>query len=484
MRNISALFTKQDDGFIKKITPDNEQTAKIIEAKNKIRDYLRVEIAKAIKIKANIIVAPRFLSQGSAVYKTRNKPCSVPPQQMDHDLGCYLPLTIVKETGRPITAAQTFFDIVDSSLEQLVRNEHWVRIDMRKKTCSRVIIDNEIHIDVPLYSIPDTEFETIRENMDSTALFSNSIRKSIDNWTALDSSKVLLAHRTQGWKESDPRELNDYFRKTFQEKGDQLRRISRYLKAWRDFNWSDGGPSSIYLMIMADEILSAEVPERDDLALLNTLSGIYERLIDDSFQVRNPTDSKEIIEISDTDRDKLKKISAQFKNDLDAAIKNSSISDEDACKLIRKHLGGRFPCVPKIPETNQANKNEQFIELLFPVDIRYNLSIDCVVKQDGWRDFFLSDSLREGKKLKHHKELNFFIKYTNAPEPFSIYWKVRNVGAVAERRNCIRGQIVKTDFRKHNEHTDFYGPHFVECYIVKNDICVARNRIDVPIDDN
>jgi hypothetical protein len=237
-------------------------------------------------------------------------------------------------------------------------------------------------------------------------------------------------------------------------------------------------------MILADEILPAEVPERDDLALLNTLSGIYERLKDDSFQVRNPTDSKEIIEISDTDRDKLKKISAQFKNDLDAAIKNSSISDEDACKIIRKHLGERFPCVPKIPEIHQTNKDEQFIELLFPVDIRYNLSIDCVVKQDGWRDFFLSDALREGKKLKHHKKLNFFIKSTNVPEPYSIYWKVRNVGAVAERRNCIRGQIVKTDFKKHNEHTDFYGTHFVECYIIRNGICIARDRIDVPIDNN
>jgi hypothetical protein len=134
--------------------------------------------------------------------------------------------------------------------------------------------------------------------------------------------------------------------------------------------------------------------------------------------------------------------------------------------------------------STQSKNTEQFIERLFSVDIRYNLSIDCVVKQDGWRDFLLSHFLKGGGILKHHKKLNFFIEYTNAPEPFFIYWKVRNVGAVAERRNCIRGQIVQTDFKKHNEHTDFYGPHFVECYIVKNGICVARDRIDVPIDDN
>ena len=29
--------------------------------------------------------------------------------------------------------------------------------------------------------------------------------------------------------------------------------------------------------------------------------------------------------------------------------------------------------------------------------------------------------------------------------------------------------------------TDFYGPHFVECFLVKRGIFVARARIDVPI---
>ena len=31
------------------------------------------------------------------------------------------------------------------------------------------------------------------------------------------------------------------------------------------------------------------------------------------------------------------------------------------------------------------------------------------------------------------------------------------------------------------EHSDFKGEHVVECYIVKNGIVVARDRIDVPI---
>lgn len=45
----------------------------------------------------------------------------------------------------------------------------------------------------------------------------------------------------------------------------------------------------------------------------------------------------------------------------------------------------------------------------------------------------------------------------------------------------IRGNIEKTNSKIKKESTNFKGPHYVECYLVKNGVCVARNRIDVPI---
>ena len=124
---------------------------------------------------------------------------------------------------------------------------------------------------------------------------------------------------------------------------------------------------------------------------------------------------------------------------------------------------------------------EQFIEDMFPVEIRYSLRIDCNVRQNGFRDFLLRKALRERHILRHNKSLTFQIEYCDVPAPYNIYWKVRNVGAVAESRNMIRGEIKKTDSRTQGERTSFQGPHFVECYIVKNNVCVARDRIDVPI---
>lgn len=130
----------------------------------------------------------------------------------------------------------------------------------------------------------------------------------------------------------------------------------------------------------------------------------------------------------------------------------------------------------------RGTEKEQFIEELFPVDIRYALRIDCNVTQDGFRPRFLSEILRERKWLSRRKQLDFQIMYTNCPTPYSTYWKVRNVGEEAKARHMIRGEIRCTDSSHKKEHTDFYGPHYVECFLVKNGICVARARIDVPIE--
>lgn len=130
-----------------------------------------------------------------------------------------------------------------------------------------------------------------------------------------------------------------------------------------------------------------------------------------------------------------------------------------------------------------SSKNtEEFIEQKFSVDIRNSLEIDCIVSQNGFRDKLLTLILKDGGFLRVDKRLTFKIIDTDCKPPYEIYWKVRNVGIEAERRNMIRGEIRKTNSKVHKERTDFKGPHYVECFLVKNGICVARDRISVPIE--
>ncbi|MCD8107028.1 MAG: nucleotidyltransferase domain-containing protein [Oscillospiraceae bacterium] len=132
---------------------------------------------------------------------------------------------------------------------------------------------------------------------------------------------------------------------------------------------------------------------------------------------------------------------------------------------------------------SNMSQTEQFIEDMFPVDIRYRLSIDCKVTQNGFRTYTLRTFLNKyGTKLPINKHLEFYINSDDYPNGSDIYWKVRNVGAEAIRRNQIRGQINRTNRTSQIENTSFSGPHFVECYIIKNGVCIARDRIEVPIE--
>lgn len=133
-------------------------------------------------------------------------------------------------------------------------------------------------------------------------------------------------------------------------------------------------------------------------------------------------------------------------------------------------------------KTFEYSNTEEFIEDFVPIDIRYNVKLDCIVSQNGYRDQLLSVILRNHSLLKLDKKLSFSISNIDSNNYDNIYWKVRNVGPIAEKKDCIRGQILKTNETTHYERTCFRGGHYVECYLIKNGVCVARGRIDVPIE--
>lgn len=180
-------------------------------------------------------------------------------------------------------------------------------------------------------------------------------------------------------------------------------------------------------------------------------------------------------------------------------IKDLTEDDELLYSTLQEIFGESFKAPESLSESVSKsfalnsmsyNKTEQFIPNIFPVDIRYQLGIDCEVSQNGFRN----ELLRRTKFLRPQKKLKFFIEENEIDEinskvedeedkiEYEVYWKVLNRGDEAIRRNCIRGQIVKDSGRQiKNESSDFRGEHYVECYLISNGVCVARDRIIVPI---
>ena len=158
-----------------------------------------------------------------------------------------------------------------------------------------------------------------------------------------------------------------------------------------------------------------------------------------------------------------------------------SKKDNDSVYVIwRKVFGYPFPYPKAIKEASvDYSDQEEFIEDRYPIDIKYALTINCRVKQNGFQIALLKEMY---EKLRKNKKLEFFIQNTEVQEPYQVFWKIKNEGQIAKDKNMLRGQIVKDNGSEiRNEDSSFEGAHFVECFIIKNSVCVARDRIDVPI---
>lgn len=104
---------------------------------------------------------------------------------------------------------------------------------------------------------------------------------------------------------------------------------------------------------------------------------------------------------------------------------------------------------PQNPYYSKSSKpNEQFIQDLFQVRIKYKLSINCNISADGFMVRKLKDLLSAITPtnkfiVQCSRSLDFYIEECDVPEPYDIYWKVRNVGEEARKRDDIRGTLSK-----------------------------------------
>lgn len=226
-------------------------------------------------MKEFIGLKPRFWTQGSFQYNTLNRPFHL-GQEMDIDDGTYLPMTIFE--SEPKIGHQLLTLLVDSALKSLVdENESWKFEN--KRTCARIKIPRErTHIDVPMYAIPKDKF--LKKEVALEAAYNRNMYESVQKsvmdsddtqYEKLDSENVNLALRdnepgSPKWMNSDPKIVEDWFNGECRRIGKHLRKVCRFMKAWRDAQWDVGGPSSISLMAATVEVLNKESHDSKDMA--------------------------------------------------------------------------------------------------------------------------------------------------------------------------------------------------------------------------
>ncbi|PIV64641.1 MAG: hypothetical protein CO162_00945 [bacterium (Candidatus Ratteibacteria) CG_4_9_14_3_um_filter_41_21] len=291
MANCHDLFQKFYDEV--KLTPSKEDSLKT--AREAIREKIRNYFKNTMKENH-----PKFYGQGSYAMSTIINPLD---GEYDIDDGIYLQNLDLNKLKWPVP------ETVHNWIYNAVKG-HTNENPIDKRTCVRVIYSGQYHVDLPIYG-----------------MFSNV---------------PYLAEREEaGWHVSDPRAVTDWFKNEVKDKGEQLRKVVRYLKAWKD-NKSKLRelPSGLVLTILA--VNNYEKSDRDDGSFAGTVRNIYNQMLSSS-TILNPVDSSEHLSdrITESQMENFKvKLSTLLSNASEALKEDSK---EKACRKWKKEFGDRFP---------------------------------------------------------------------------------------------------------------------------------------------
>lgn len=280
----------------------------------------------------------------------------------------------------------------------------------------------------------------------------------------------------EGWKLTKPRKEISATKECNDRTSTNMRHLARMARAWKNANGvSIGG-------LLIDTMVHRFFSQTNDYDSARTCS--FDLMARDFFEfLKDEPDKDYYLALGSNQRVKVK---ARFQPRAKKAYNHclEAIEDEGkaaANKKWREVFGTSVPLA--VSEASRAFRDtEQFIEVRYPVDVTESVAIDCEVTQDGWRPTRLREMLRTRMLLKADKSLRFWVTSCTVEPPYTLNWKVLNRGEEAERRDMVRGQIVdSTGPDTRVEHSDFKGEHVVECYVLKDGVVVARDRIDVPI---
>ena len=301
-------------------------------------------------------------------------------------------------------------------------------------------------------------------------------------------------HAGSEWRSRDPRAINNWFKEEISTNDEKLRQAIRLCKTFCKSRDTWKMPGGLIQTVLCDEKIQNY--SRIDEMFYYTICAIRDRLRYNK-EVYNPTDSSQSLLLVQEDVDKLNNLYNRLNSyisQLDILF-SSDCTEKQAKEAWCNFFNHDFwntninESMRSISEysygkdLNEYDDTEEYIGNIYPVQpTTCIVKIDCkVVDKDG-KSMCLSEMNKNRQKVSIGCTLDFFIKNTNIQKPYKILWKVKNNGILAKKNNCIRGQIFKAkDENINHETSNFAGDHYVECYVIKNEICIAKDHIDVPI---
>lgn len=310
----------------------------------------------------------------------------------------------------------------------------------------------------------------------------------------LENGEWKYEHAGSDWTERELKGLTDWFKTQNEASDGKLRKVIRLSKMFckSRASWKNM-PSGLLQTVLCDEKLQG-LYDRPDELFYYTMKEIVNR-IESNTSVLAPVDNGRNLTPRQSDIQKM----TNWKNRLKSKLEDLDILLKDDCTQVdalqawygffnhdywsEQVSGSSTFSFANTQESSIRlfNDTEQYIEDMFPTRLYHSVNVSCIVSGNGLRPKPISAFLSLLKKyLPHNFRIECSVSSTTVPYPYDVYWKVKNVGPEAERKNQLRGEILNRG-SSIVEYSSFFGNHYIECYIVKNSVCVARQRINVPI---
>lgn len=326
----------------------------------------------------------------------------------------------------------------------------------KKNRCVRVGYANDCHVDV----VPSIVLE--------------------------DGRHVIINYAANCFEQTNPEGFTEWMKEKDALAQDNLRRVIRLVKFLRDIKLTFSCPSVILTALLGERIQVfdelrryADVPTTlmNVLKDLDTWLGLYATMpviVDPScpgtsFNHRWSEDKYQNFKA------KIKYYSQKVE---------LAYNEEDQRKSLaawQSIFGDEFVLVENFEETKVMSAfesiakapDEEFVQDRFTFQGGHQARIDCSVLTKGGLP---AGSLRQLRTVGKYRKLLFEVS-TDVPEPFELWWKVRNRGSEATHLAALRGQLLLDEGnRKREESTAYTGKHFVEAYVVKNGRVVASDH--------
>ena len=198
---------------------------------------------------------------------------------MDLDDGMYIPRSAVEK----VEGAQLLKQVAEY-LRPLAEKHGW-GVPQAKHSCVRIVIDNEKHIDIPVYRIADGDIKDISDHTPHGVAEFADIYKEWGMSKYLDAPKGAVELATnQGWRQSDASNIFEWVARCRARFGKRFIDFSRILKGWRDHQWpEEKSPlSSILIMAMVEAAMveaCANSTKSDDQAFWDVVSAIADTVV-------------------------------------------------------------------------------------------------------------------------------------------------------------------------------------------------------------